>query len=77
MRACHIWRVNNREHSTGLTDWVFTILALGELNYDNGPPALGSEEIKHTLESGEVLNFVGNLKQTYSSRGEGTFIWFH
>ena len=61
----------------GRTDWVITVLALGELSYDNSLPALGSEATKHTLKSGEVLHFVGDIKQTYSGTGGGTCKWFH
>ena len=61
----------------GRTDWVFTIVALGELSYDNGLPALGSKAVKYTLKSGEALHFIGDLKQSYSGRGGGTCIWFH
>jgi hypothetical protein len=61
----------------GRTDKAYTILALGDLSFDNGLPALGVSKAKFTLKSGEALHFMGDLQQIYSGRGGGTLIWFH
>ncbi|RFU26589.1 hypothetical protein B7463_g9746, partial [Scytalidium lignicola] len=62
--------------TSGRTDLVYTVLALGDLSYDNGLPALGSSKKKYELKSGQALHFMGDLEQSYSSTGGGTLIWF-
>jgi hypothetical protein len=61
----------------GRTDFAYTILALGDLSFENGLPALGSSRTKYSLRSGEALHFMGDLEQTYGDTGGGTLIWFH
>jgi len=61
----------------GRTDYACTILALGDLSYEEGLPTLGSSEVKHSLKSGEALHFIGDLDQKYGEAGGGTLIWFY
>jgi hypothetical protein len=61
----------------GRTDFVCTILALGDLSCDEGLPALGSSKVRHSLKSGEVLHFMGDLVQVYDKASGGTLIWMY
>jgi hypothetical protein len=56
---------------------VHTILAIGDLSFDNGLPALGQSKQKFTLRSGEALHFMGDVQQIYCGVGEEALIWIH
>lgn len=59
------------------TDYVFTILALNDMSYSNGLPALGREKKTHELRRGQALHFIGDQLQTWSGKGGGNLIWFY
>ena len=56
---------------------MYTIVALGELNFSNGLPAFGEggEYKKVALRSGEALHFRGDVKRAYNRRG-GIYLLF-
>jgi hypothetical protein len=59
------------------TDYVFTILALNDMSYSNGLPALGQDAKTYTLHKGEALHFMGDQSQKWSGQGGGNLIWFY
>jgi hypothetical protein len=59
------------------TDYVYTILALNDMSYTNGLPALGHDAKEYSLRKGEALHFMGDQKQTWSGQGGGNLIWFY
>ena len=59
------------------TDYVYTILALNDISYSNGLPALGQDEKVYSLQKGEALHFMGDQSQKWSGRGGGNLIWFY
>jgi hypothetical protein len=61
----------------GRTDKAYTILALGDVSFENGLPMLGASKTKFSLKSGEALHFMGDLQQIYSGGSGGALIWFH
>ena len=48
---------------------VYTIVALGDMSYMKGLPAMGEQEEKVILRKGEALHFLGDVKRTYNGTG--------
>jgi hypothetical protein len=61
----------------GRTDKAYTILAMGDMSFENGLPMLGASKTKFSLKSGEALHFMGGLEQIYRGGSGGALIWFH
>ena len=59
------------------TDFVYTILALNDMSYSNGLPALGQDAKIYNLHKGEALHFMGDQSQKWSGHGGGNLIWFY
>lgn len=57
------------EVQPGRTDIAFTIIALGDLSFENGLPALGKLGDQFTLKSGEALHFLGDVRRIYGGKG--------
>ncbi|TPX23104.1 hypothetical protein DIZ76_012426 [Coccidioides immitis] len=66
-----------RQQKSLRTDWIYSILALENLSYSNGLPALGKERRKFELKAGEALHFRGDLQQSWSGEGGGVLLWFY
>jgi hypothetical protein len=67
-----------KEHRKSLrTDWVYTIIAIGSLSYQNGLVALGNKHDKFELKSGQSLHFLGDVPQLWSGKGGGTLLWLY
>jgi len=57
------------EVQPGRTDMAFTIIALGDLSFGNGLPALGQLGDQFSLKSGEALHFLGDVRRVYEGKG--------
>src|SRR4051794_20155364 len=65
-------------YPTGRSDLVWTFIAYGPLSYSNGLPALGEQGAEETLESGDVIHVLGDVKQLFRGVGGGTgqIVWW-
>jgi len=56
---------------------VYSVIACGDLSFENELPALGDSKTKFIMRSGEALHFLGDVPLTYSGTGGGTLIWLY
>jgi hypothetical protein len=60
---------NPKEQKSLRMDYVYTILALNNMSYSNGLPAIGPNATQFYLQKGKALHFIDDQLQTWSGSG--------